>query len=99
MKTTPQSNKIVETKCMSMRWNAFSKPQIFNPSFSKESFSHSPYKFSSKQNVLHITQGIFKLDWSNQKHTQLHVQYLAKSNLCSMCKLVKTWDICEVIWE
>ena len=74
-------NKIheYEMKC-------FFKNTSFKFSFPKiKIFKHSPFKFSSTKYVLHKTQGIFKLGWSNQKHTQLHVQCLAKSNLCSVC--------------
>ena len=63
---------------------SFSKPQVLNPVFPKLRFSNILLKFSSIKYVLHIIQGIFKLGWSNQRHTQLHVQCLAKSNLCSV---------------
>ena len=64
----------------------FVKNTSFKPRFPKiKIFKHSPFKFSSIKYVLHKTQGIFKFGWSNQRHTQLHVQCLAKSNLCSVC--------------
>ena len=69
------------------KMKCFFKNTSFKPGFPKiKIFKHSPFKFSSNiKYVLHKTQGIFKLGWSNQKHTQLHLQCLAKSNLCSVC--------------
>ena len=63
----------------------FSKTHVLNPIFPKLRFSIHSLKISNIKYVLHKTQGIFKLGWSNQKHTQQHVQSLAKSNLCSVC--------------
>ena len=58
----------------------------FKPSFPKiKIFKHSPFKFLSIKYVLHNTQDIFKLSWSDQKHIQKNVQSLARSNLCSVC--------------
>ena len=48
----------------------FSKTQVLNPVFQTMRFSIHSLKFSSIKYVLHKTQGIFKLGWSNQKHTQ-----------------------------
>ena len=82
---TPQNIEIDEENT----WvcdEIFFKNNSFKPSFPKiKIFNHIPFKFPSIKYVLHKTQGMFKLDWSNQKHTQLHVQCLAKSNLCSVC--------------
>ena len=63
----------------------FSKTHVLNPVFPKLKFSIHYLKISNIKYVLHKTQGIFKLGWSNQKHTQQHVQSLAKSNLCNVC--------------
>ena len=57
-------------KWMSMRWHVFQKTQVLNPVFLTLRFSIHSLKFSSIKYVLHKTQGIFKLGWSNQKHTQ-----------------------------
>ena len=48
----------------------FSKTQVLNPVFPTLRFSIHSIKFSSIKYVLHKTHGIFKLGWSNQKHTQ-----------------------------
>ena len=55
----------------------FFKNKVLNPIFPK-------LRFSSIKIVLHNTQSICKFGWSDQRHTQLHVQCLAKSNLCSV---------------
>ena len=47
----------------------FSKTQVLNLVFPTLRFSIHSLKFSSIKYVLHKTQGIFKLGWSNQKHT------------------------------
>ena len=47
-----------------------SRTQVLNPVFPKLRFSIHSLKFSSIKYDLHNTQGIFKLGWSNQKHTQ-----------------------------
>ena len=82
---TPQSIEIDEQNawvCDEM----FFKNNSFKPSFPKiKIFNHFPFKFSSIKYFLHKTQGMFKLGWSNQKHAHLHVQCLAKSNLCCVC--------------
>ena len=52
------------------------KIKIFNP-FSLDSQASNMFCIKLKE--------FFKLGWSNQKHTQLHVQCLAKSNLCCVC--------------
>ena len=81
----PSKHWILRIKCMSMRWNVFQKHK-FLTKFSKNlRFLINSLKFSSIKYDLHKTQGIFKLGWSNQRHTQWHVQSLAKSNLCSVC--------------
>ena len=81
----PSKYWILRIKCMSMRWNVFQKHK-FLTQFSKNlRFLINSLKFSSIKYDLHKTQGIFKLGWSNQRHTQWHVQSLAKSNLCSVC--------------
>ena len=48
----------------------FSKTHVLNPVFPKLRFSIHSLKISNIKYVLHKTQGIFKLGWSNQKHTQ-----------------------------
>ena len=48
----------------------FSKTQVLNPVFPTLRFSIHSLKFSSIKYDLRKTQGIFKLGWSNQKHTQ-----------------------------
>ena len=57
-------------KCMSMRWHVFQKTQVLNQIFLILRFSIHSLKFSSIEYDLHKTQRIFKLGWSNQKHTQ-----------------------------
>ena len=48
----------------------FSKTHVLNPVFPKLRFSIHSLKISNIKYVLHKTQGIFKLGWSNKKHTQ-----------------------------
>ena len=74
---TPQSIEIDEQKCMSMWCNVFQKQSV-KPSFTKIKIFKHQKLFCIK------TQSICKLGWSDQRHTQLHVQCLAKSNLCSV---------------
>ena len=50
-----------------MKW--FSKTHILNLVFPKLRFSIHSLKISTIKYVLHKTQGIFKLGWSNQKYT------------------------------
>ena len=51
------------------KMKCFSKTQVLNPIFQTAKFSTHSLKFSSIKYVLHKIQGIFKLDWSDQKHT------------------------------
>ena len=48
----------------------FSKTHVLNQVFQKLRFSSHSLKISNIKYVLHKTQGIFKLGWSNQKYTQ-----------------------------
>ena len=48
----------------------FSKTRILNPFSPKLRFSIHSLKISIIKYVLHKTQGIFKLGWSNRRHTQ-----------------------------
>ena len=57
-------NKLQESEM-----KCFSKTQVLNLVFPSLRFSIHSLKFSSIKYVLHKTQGIFKLGWSNQKHT------------------------------
>ena len=49
----------------------FSKNTCFEPSFPKQKdFQSILLKFSSFKHIFHQIQGIFKLGWPNQNHTQ-----------------------------
>ena len=48
----------------------FSKTHVLNLVFPKLRFSIHSLKISNIKYVLHKNQGIFKLGWTNQKHTQ-----------------------------
>ena len=48
----------------------FSKTHVLNLVFPKLRFSIHSLKISTIKYILHKTQGICKLGWSNQKHTQ-----------------------------
>ena len=76
---------ILRIKCMSMRWNVFQKQKFWTQFSQNLRFSIHSLKFLSIKYDLHKTQGIFRLGWLNQRHTQEHIQSLAKSNLCNVC--------------
>ena len=64
-----QSIDIWGRKCMSIWWYDFQKQEL-KPNFPKFKISYILQKFSSIKSVLHRTQNICKLGWSDQKHTQ-----------------------------
>ena len=51
----------------------FSKTQVLNPVLQTLIFSILSIKFSSIKYVLHKTQGIFKLGWSDKKKTHYNM--------------------------
>ena len=63
-----------------------SQKQDLNPIFQKFRFQTISPIFKATKTVFCIKlKVIFKRGWSDHKHTQLHVQSLAKNNLCCVC--------------
>ena len=61
------------------------KKKILTQFFRNSDFKQSP-PFLKQQKQFYIKLKVFfKRGWSDHKHTQLHVQSLAKNNLCCVC--------------